>query len=93
MPTTADSLAAVRDAIEGLRVAAREDNDEQRADVAQWLDGLFAGVQSRAELKAAVTESTALFRGGMGSFQDVSTAVMDRAVERLRQALWSAMAE
>ncbi|MDP3949489.1 hypothetical protein [Microbacterium sp.] len=89
MPTTAESLTTIRDAIEGLRVAARQDDDSRRADAADWLDGLFDGVETRRELKSAIRESARLFHGGMGSFQDVGTEVMHQAVERLGKALRS----
>ncbi|WP_426184209.1 hypothetical protein [Microbacterium sp. TWP3-1-2b2] len=87
MPTTAESLATIRDAVERLRVAARQDGDGRRADAADWLDGLFDGVESQRDLKIAVKESNLLFRGGMGSFQDVGTDAMHKAVERLRKVL------
>jgi len=89
MPTTAESLATIRDAIERLRVAARQDGDGRRADAADWLDGVFDGVENQRELKSAIKESTLLFRGGMGSFQDVSTDAMHQAVEQLRKAFRS----
>lgn len=87
MPTTADSLTAIRDAIDGLGVAARQDDDEPRARTAHWLTSLFDGVKSQEDLAAAVTEANRVFRGGMGSFTDVGTEVMHQAVERLRTAL------
>ena len=66
---------------------ARAEQGASRGAVARNLAARFSGVTDRSTLRAAARESLALFRGGMGSFQDVGTASMADAVERLHRAL------
>lgn len=87
MRTVDQSLRETRLAIAKLRAAAAEDNDPQRAIVAQSLDELFGKVSTRVELRAAAKRARRLYRGSMGSFQDVGTQVMSDAVDELWRAL------
>ncbi|MGO2052982.1 DUF6966 domain-containing protein [Glutamicibacter sp. 287] len=84
------TLIEIRAAIAKLHRAAAHDRDPQRAHAAHWLDGLFENVESRAQLREASRQALELYRGGMGSFQDVGTAVMAEAVDGLRHALSAA---
>jgi hypothetical protein len=70
-----------------LRAVARLEQDKQRSQVADWLDVQFVGVTDRRVLREAATEALGLYRGGMGSFQDVGTEASWNAVKRLRLAL------
>lgn len=90
MDNVEQALGRIRAAIEKLHLAAAQDHDAQRAHAARWLDGLFEDVESREQLREAARKALELDRGGMGSFQDVGTAVMDDAVSGLRRALGSA---
>lgn len=90
MPTAAESLEEIRDAIEQLRAAASHDNDVSRGQVADWLERQIDGIHDADELNAIAADAMRLFRGGMGSFQDTGTAGMDAAVKRLRHVLHQA---
>ncbi|MHA7284503.1 DUF6966 domain-containing protein [Arthrobacter sp. TMS2-4] len=85
------TVGALRDEIIAataeLRTVAQAEHDEARAHVADWLDGLFAGVTEEKELQEASTKALTLYRGGMGSFQDVGTAASEHVVRGLRAAL------
>ncbi|WP_336714008.1 hypothetical protein [Arthrobacter sp. USHLN218] len=86
------TVEAVRDEIVAatadLRAVAREEQDKQRNQVADWLDGQFIGIADRRVLrKAASNALSGLYRGGMGSFQDVGTEPSSKAVKRLYLAL------
>ena len=81
---TRDEIIA---AIAELRAAALWGQDERRADVADWLDGLFVDVTDRRGLREASVQAGTLYRGGMGSFHDVGYAELDHAVARLYAAL------
>ncbi|MHA7209558.1 DUF6966 domain-containing protein [Arthrobacter sp. MDT1-65] len=70
-----------------LRAAAALGQDEQRAHVADWLDGLFANVTDRRGLREASAQGLTLYRGGMGSFHDVGYEAAGNVVDRLRVAL------
>jgi hypothetical protein len=74
-------------AISEVGAAALLGQDEQRADAADWLDGLFAGVMNRRGLREASAQGLGLYRGGSGSFRDVGYAELDHAVRRLYVAL------
>lgn len=74
-------------AIEELRSVAKSGEDTRRYDVAEWLYPQFTGVSERRVLRAAAANGLSLYRGGMGSFQDVGYADMDHAVNRLHRAL------
>lgn len=87
MPTIDRALEDLDRALAGLRAAAAADGDDHRARVADWVEGLFAGTRHRAEIRTAAARALTLWRGGMGSFQDVGTAVMSEAVGQLREAL------
>lgn len=80
-------LDNVRAAIVHLRKASQADGDVQRASTADWLDALFADVTNAVELRTSTGRALTLFRGGMGSFQDVGTATMSAAVGHLNSAL------
>ncbi|MFB4354315.1 type II CAAX endopeptidase family protein [Microbacterium sp. LS_15] len=77
----------IRDAIARLRAAATHDDDAPRGEVADRLARRFEGIDGPADARAAARDALRLYRGGMGSFSDTGTAVMDAAVERLRRAL------
>ncbi|MGP4992851.1 DUF6966 domain-containing protein [Glutamicibacter ardleyensis] len=62
----------------------------QRSHRAGWLDSLFADIETPAQLRESANEALKLYRGGMGSFQDVGTAVMAQAVDGLHAALGAA---
>jgi len=86
------TVEAVRDEVVAataeLREVARSERDKQRDHVADWLDGQFIGVTDRRVLRAAAADAlSSLYRGGMGSFQDVGTEASSRAVNRLYLAL------
>ena len=87
MPTAAESLDEIRHAIVQLRAAATHDNDESRGEVADRLGRQIDGIDNPRELRTTAANALHLYRGGMGSFQDTGTAVMDAAVIRLRHAL------
>ena len=91
VPTTAESLEEIRDAIAQLRAAATHDDDASRGEVANRLRRQFDGIDNPIELRTAVANALHLYRGGMGSCQDTGTAVMDAAVTRLRHALGQAI--
>jgi hypothetical protein len=88
---TPRTVQATRDeiiaAIAEVRAAALWGQDEQRAHAADWLDGLFANVTDRPGLREASAQALTLYRGGMGSFQDVGYEAAGNAVDRLRVAL------
>lgn len=86
------TVEAVRDeiisAVTEVRSVARSEQDNQRAQAANWLDEQFAGITNRRELRGADSYALgSLYRGGMGSFQDVGTEASSRAVKRLYRAL------
>jgi hypothetical protein len=88
------TVEAVRDeiisAVTEVRSVARSEQDNQRAQAANWLDEQFAGITNRRERELRGAASYALgslYRGGMGSFQDVGTEASSRAVKRLYRAL------
>lgn len=85
------ALAELHAAVEELAAAAAEMQDEPRAYTARWLARNLAQVDDRDELRACAREALGLYRGGMGSFQDVGDAVTDHAVTRLRRALHAAL--
>ena len=91
MPTAAESLDEIRHAIVQLRAAATHDNDVSRGEVADRLGRQFDGIDNPRELRTTAANALHLYRGGMGSFQDTGTAVMDAAVNRLRHALSQAI--
>lgn len=75
-------------AIAEVRSVAQSEQDKQRAYAADWLDEQFAGVMDRRVLRASASDALgSLYRGGMGSFQDVGTEASSRAVKRLYGAL------
>jgi hypothetical protein len=80
-------LLEIRGALDQLSRTARTERDSSRSRVARNLAATYSGITDRAALREAARESLALFRGGMGSFQDVGTAPMSAAVERLHRAL------
>ncbi len=84
-------VKAIRDEIIAasaeLRAVARTEEDEHRIQVANWLDDQFIDVTDRQALFEATRDALALYRGGMGSFQDAGTAESSQAVNRLRAAL------
>ena len=87
MAHTEQLLLEIRGALNQLSRTAQAEQDASRGAVARNLATRFSGVTDRAALREAARESLALFRGGMGSFQDVGTAPMADAVERLHRAL------
>lgn len=87
MAHTEQLLHEIRGAVDQLSRTARAEQDSSRGAVARNLAVMFSSVTDRAALREAARESLALFRGGMGSFQDVGTAPMADAVERLHRAL------
>jgi hypothetical protein len=87
MAHTEQLLLEIRGAVDQLSRTARTEQDASRGTVARNLAAKYSGVTDRAALREAARESLALFRGGMGSFQDVGTAPMSDAVERLHRAL------
>jgi hypothetical protein len=91
MGRTPRTVQATRDeiiaSIAEVRAAALWGLDEQRADAADWLDGLFVNVTNRRGLREASAQALTLYRGGMGSFQDVAYDAPTRAVNRLYAAL------
>lgn len=72
--------------IAGVRSVARAEDDTARESAAGWLDGLFADVTTRRELRTAAHQALTLW-GGAGSFSDVGTPESAAAVDRLRTAL------
>lgn len=87
MAHTEQLLVEIRGALDQLSRTARTEQDASRCAVARNLAATFSGVMDRAALREAARESLPLFRGGMGSFQDVGTAPMADAVQRLHRAL------
>lgn len=87
VPPASRPLDEIRDAIAQLRAAATHDHDAPRGEVADRLARRFEGIDGPADVCAAARGALRLYRGGMGSFSDTGTAVMDAAVERLRRAL------
>lgn len=90
MATMNQVLAEIHAAIAKLHRAAAHDQDSRRDHVANWLDDLFVEIKAREQLSDASDEALGLYRGGMGSFQDVGTAVMAEAVDGLNRALHAA---
>ncbi|PPG49038.1 hypothetical protein C5C24_14040 [Rathayibacter sp. AY2B3] len=84
--TTAAVLAEITAAVAEVRDVARAQDDTSRTRAADWLDGLFAGVTTHRDLRAAAAEALGLW-GGAGSFSDVGSAEADHAVGRLYRAL------
>ena len=74
-------------AIAELRVVARSEGDGPRDQASDWLEQLFAGIEDQQALRRASARGLGLYRGGMGSFQDVGSAGSSKAVSRLRVAL------
>jgi hypothetical protein len=74
-------------AIAEVRAVAESEGDEARHDASDWLQQLFVEVEDRRGLREASARGLALYRGGMGSFQDVGSAASSGAVDRLRSAL------
>ncbi|MGO2360465.1 MAG: hypothetical protein ACTH6N_04975 [Brachybacterium tyrofermentans] len=87
MAHTEQLLLEIRGALDQLSRTAQAEQDSSRGTVARNLAVTFSGVMDRSTLRDAARESLALFRGGMGSFQDVGTAPMADAVQRLHRAL------
>ncbi|WP_299305858.1 hypothetical protein [uncultured Brachybacterium sp.] len=87
MAHTEQLLVEIRGALGQLSRTAQAERDSSRGAVARNLAATFSGVTDRGTLRDAARESLPLFRGGMGSFQDVGTAPMADAVERLHRAL------
>ncbi|MBD8585818.1 hypothetical protein IFT77_13005 [Frigoribacterium sp. CFBP 13729] len=79
--------AEILGAVDELRRAAVADGDDARLSVARQLSDRFAGLVTAQEVRVASRDALALWRGGMGSFQDVGNADTEHAVERLRRAL------
>ena len=79
--------AEILGAVDELRTVAALGHDDARVSVAVQLADLFAGLVTALEVRAASRDALALWRGGMGSFQDVGNADAEHAVERLRRAL------
>lgn len=90
MATLNQTLDEIREAIATLHRAVAHDRDSQRSHTADWLDSLFADIDTPAQLREAANEALKLYRGGMGSFQDVGTAVIAQAVDGLHTALGAA---
>lgn len=86
-PTWQSQLHDVRAAIEQVRVAAAAGEDPRHAATANSLETLFAHVTSADELQRAARQATRLYTGGMGSFQDVGSATLAAAVDKLNSAL------
>ncbi|WP_345077394.1 hypothetical protein [Brachybacterium paraconglomeratum] len=82
-----EHLDEIRLAITQLHLAAHIDADDARGTVATSLEKRFSGISERGELRDSARRSLLLYRGGMGSFQDVGSAVMFEAVERVHRAL------
>lgn len=87
MAHTEQLLHEIGGAVDQLSRTAQAERDSSRGTVARNLAATYSGITDRAVLREAARESLALFRGGMGSFQDVGTAPMYDAVERLHRAL------
>ncbi|HLS49879.1 MAG TPA: hypothetical protein VK024_07775 [Actinomycetaceae bacterium] len=87
VPTWHSRLHDVRVAIKQLANAAAAGEHPQHADTADSLEALFADISSAEEFHRAVRQATRLYTGGMGSFQDVGSAAVAGAVERLHSAL------
>lgn len=83
-------LKNVRRAVQQLGEACSLENDERRAVTAVWLEELFAEVTSAEELAGNARQALALYKGGMGSFQDVGSARMASAVHALARELHAA---
>jgi hypothetical protein len=87
MTSTQRTVEAVRDEIIAaaaeLRTVAQSEHDEARARVADCLDEQFAGVTDEHSLHEAAAEGLGLYRGGMGSFQDVGSSASARVVGEL----------
>lgn len=90
MATLNQTLDEVREAIATLHRAVVHDRDSRRSHTADWLDSLFSDIETPAQLRESANEALKLYRGGMGSFQDVGTAVMAQAVDGLHAALGAA---
>ncbi len=91
MTSSQRTVETVRDEIIAataeLRTVARSEHDEARAHVADWLDEQFAGVTDEHSLHEAAADGLSLYRGGMGSFQDVGSSASAHVVGELYVAL------
>jgi uncharacterized protein DUF6966 len=86
-PKTMESVRGeILSAIAMVRAVARSENDGQRTNTADWLDGLFVDVTDVHSLREAAARALSLY-GGAGSFSDVGTAESHHAVTQLANAL------
>ena len=83
-------LSEVFAAIEELHLTAITNQDKSRKSVAIVLKEDFSLVTNKKELRDTARHALMLYRGGMGSFQDVGDALTDHAVKRLARALYDA---
>lgn len=80
------TVIAVRDeiisAVTEVHSVARSEQDKQRDHAADWLNQQFAGVTDRRVLRGAASDALgSLYRGGIGSFQDVGTEASSQVVK------------
>lgn len=91
MRTSRRDYDAVKNEIVGaiaeVRAVAKSEGDGARVSASDWLEELFVEVDDRRGLREASARGLTLYRGGMGSFQDVHSAASSGAVDRLRIAL------
>ena len=87
MNRTDQLLLEIRGAVDQLSRTAQAEQDSSRSAVARRLAASFSEVTDRGALRDAARDALTLFRGGMGSIQDVGTAQMASALERLHRAL------
>jgi hypothetical protein len=87
MLSVAGQVDEILSAIAQIRAAATTEGDEARSRSAETLAVRFDGITTQAELRDAARDSLRLYRGGMGSFQDVGSSTMAEAVARLGKSL------
>ncbi|MCC3277425.1 hypothetical protein LJ753_16285 [Arthrobacter sp. zg-Y20] len=90
-PTGQEAVAEVRDGVlsaaRGLRHAALTDDDEQRENVADWVEAMFNAITDEQSLCRSAAKALELYRGGAGGFADYGSAVMAEAGHNLGLAL------
>jgi len=91
VPSVAETVEEIRNAIADLRSAAVQDKDPQRRHSAEQLEQRFAGVTDSNELRAAARHALRLYGGGMGGLQDAGSSAMASAITRLSEALRQAI--
>ena len=86
-----EALTEIRAAIEQLAEVSAAQHDNARLSVSSHLRGNFAVIADAKGLRTIARDcKSSLFRGGMGSFQDVSNQEMADVVSHLYATLTKA---